>query len=140
MEQRCAREIEELHTFFVAWFTGTIPRTEANFARFTAAIAPDFALISPGGALLEHEDLVAWIRDAYGSRTHFRIWIENFRLRRQLDGAAVVTYEEWQESDDGVTARLSTAVFLSDPSAPNGVRWLHVHETWMARQGDSVAG
>ena len=137
MERQCAREIEELHAFFVAWFTGAIPQTVTNFTRFTGVIASDFALISPGGALLERAALVAWIQNAYGSRAGFKIWIENFHLRRQLDGAAVVTYEEWQETADGVTARLSTAVFLADAHTPNGVRWLHVHETWM---DDRVTG
>ena len=131
MEQQCAREIKELHAFFVAWFTGAIPRTDANFARFIGAITLDFALISPGGALLEREALVTWVWDAHGSRSRFKIWIENFHLRRQLGGMAVATYEEWQETDDGVTARLSTAVFLADARTPNGVRWLHVHETWV---------
>jgi hypothetical protein len=43
----------------------------------------------------------------------------------------LVTYEEWQQSGDQTTARLSTALFRDKPDAPNGLEWLHVHETWL---------
>jgi len=124
-------EIEELHRFFVAWFLGELPRTAENFARFTHATAPGFTLISPGGAMIDYAVAVEWIENAHGSRSNFNIWTENFRLHQHLDEIAIVTYEEWQETADGVTSRLSTAVFADDVTAPNGVRWLHVHETWL---------
>jgi hypothetical protein len=44
---------------------------------------------------------------------------------------ALTTYEEWQEIEGKVTARVSTAVFKQKANTPNGVEWLHVHETWL---------
>lgn len=125
------REIEGLHRFFVAWFRGELARTPEIFARFTAATAPGFTLISPDGGLIDRAAAIDWIENAHGSRTDFDIWIEDFRLHQQHDKIAVVTYEEWQRTETGVTARLSTALFAHDGLAPNGVVWLHVHETWL---------
>lgn len=127
-----AREIEELHAFFVAWFRGELPRTPEVFTRFTNVTAPEFTLISPNGVMIDYAAAVDWIENAHGSRTNFNIWIENFRLHQQHDGVAIVTYDEWGESEDGVTSRVSTAIFADDETTPNGVRWLHVHETWLA--------
>ncbi len=125
------REIEELHAFFVAWFRGELPRTPAAFARFTNVTAPEFTLISPDGALIDYVTAVDWIENAHNSRTHFNIWIDNFRIHQQRDDVTIVTYHEMGARDDGVTARLSTAIFAADDDAPNGIIWLHVHETWL---------
>ncbi|MFX0092506.1 MAG: hypothetical protein ACFFBD_12150 [Candidatus Hodarchaeota archaeon] len=43
----------------------------------------------------------------------------------------MTTYEEWQEIDGQTIARLSTALFRKCFDAPNGVEWLHAHETWL---------
>jgi hypothetical protein len=44
---------------------------------------------------------------------------------------AVMTYHELQLNDGVPNQRLSTVVFRQDPAAPNGLVWVHVHETWM---------
>ncbi len=47
----------------------------------------------------------------------------------------LATYEEWQKgalnSKPPNNGRVSSAVFLKDRSRPNGLMWLHVHETWL---------
>jgi hypothetical protein len=76
--------------------------------------------------------LLAQLRAAHGSRPGWRIWIERPALRFREAGLAAATYEEWQRSADGaVTGRLSTVVFRALPGTPNGLAWLHVHETWL---------
>ena len=59
------------------------------------------------------------------------ISIKNVIVRRQQDNLAVVTYEEWQKSANGRSARLSTAMFQSTPAKPRPFTWLFVHETWL---------
>ena len=59
----------------------------------------------------------------------FRIWIEGFQLRLVSGNLALATYEEWQEVEGQVTARLSSALFQRKENTPNGLVWLHVHET-----------
>jgi hypothetical protein len=130
-----AREIDELHQFFQDWFTGSIPQTEANFARVTAALAPGFVLISPDGALAEYATVIDWLRKGYGTRPGFRLWVEKIVPRYAASDLALVTYEEWQQRDDRITARLSSAIFRHCPTAPNGVEWLYVHETWLPESG-----
>ena len=63
----------------------------------------------------------------------FRIWIESFQPRLVAGNLALVTYEEWQEVEGRVTGRLSSALFREMETAPKGVEWLHVHETWLPK-------
>lgn len=129
--EACAREIVELHEFFQDWFTGDRDDHPATFARFTAVMDSDFVIIGPDGILTTFPTLVDRLRSAYGRFPCTRIWTENHQRHQQLGNWAICTYEEWQATQEVTTARLSTVIFQADDRAPNGVRWLHVHETWL---------
>ena len=45
---------------------------------------------------------------------------------RQEGGAAFMAC-----ADGTITGRVSTAVFRERADTPNGLAWLHVHETWL---------
>jgi len=130
----CEKEIEELHAFFVAWFNGAVPDSDASWARVSDALAPRFVLIAPSGQRFDRESILAGIRGRYGTHgpsADFAIWTQDYQARHVGAGQALVTYEEWQRRDGGERGRLSTAAFLADERAPNEVCWLHVHETWL---------
>ena len=114
---------------------GELPRTPQAFRRFTDALAPEFAIISPRGVLTARDPLIQELEAAHGTQgdpaSPFRIWIEDYRPHWRIDDLSLVTYQEWQERSGAVTARLSTALFRRHAEAPNGVAWLHVHETWL---------
>jgi hypothetical protein len=125
-------EIVELHDFFQEWLGGTLPATDETYARLTGTQAPEFVIVTPGGELVPRERLLAQLRAAHGSRPGWRMWIENAELRFTQGGLTVATYEEWQRHADGkVTGRLSTVIFREQPGTPNGLVWVHVHETWL---------
>ena len=73
-----------------------------------------------------------------------RLWTTNHLLHYADSQTAVMTYREWQTNTgttgDITSLRLSTAVLCAAPGTPNGVAWLHVHETWLpAPVGDAAA-
>jgi hypothetical protein len=127
----CEHEIIGLHDFFQAWLEGSLPPTEAVFARFLLATSPSFTLISPDGATAGRNDTAAWIRAAHGTRQGFRLWTDEHRLCAGGEDWALVTYREWQTRADATTLRLSTALLVADAAAPTGLSWVHVHETWV---------
>lgn len=53
---------------------------------------------------------------------------------RRFEGvmAEGFTYEEWQDTGQGERGRISSVLFRRRERAPNGVEWLHVHETWIS--------
>lgn len=131
MFEQCQREIGELHDFFEGWFTGALANTDEQFARFADVMAEGFAIISPSGALTERPALLSGLCAAYGRQPGVRIWTQNHQLRHHIGDLALLTYEEWQTTAAGTTGRLSTVLFQAQTEAPNGVAWLHVHETWL---------
>jgi len=133
MEKGCEAEVLDLHQFFVEWLTGAFPRTEESFARFSDGMAEGFVFINPSGVLSEKAVMVRDGEAAHGVHkdTGFRIWIEDIQCRPLADDLCLATYKEWQEISGLINGRLSTALFRSREGAPNGVEWLHVHETWL---------
>jgi len=86
-----------------------------------------FVMITPEGRSVPCETVRSVIEAAYG-RGPMTIEIRNAAVHPT---AAFGTYEEWH-TDGGVeTGRVSTAVMGSDLAAPNGLRWLHLQETWL---------
>jgi len=136
MEARCHREVIELHKFFEGWFNGDAD-TSGDFDRFEDVMAEGFVIVTPEGRAIERQDLVDGLRRARRSWRQDgaeggRIWIESLRLHHAEGDLALVTYQEWQEVQGVVKGRLSTALFRTRDDTPNGVEWLHVHETWLA--------
>jgi hypothetical protein len=127
-------EIVVRHAFFVDWFTGTGPETAMD--ETARCFAPDFHMIAPDGSQLDREAVLSMLQNARGSRTsgHFAIEVEMRRTVRPGPDLALVVYDELQRTDEGQTKRRSTALFSSDPQAPGGVVWRHLHETWITTE------
>jgi hypothetical protein len=117
-------EVRELHAFFERWFAGTADPSELERLD---ALDDTFQMITPDGWLQNCSEVRSAIERAFGRRP-MQIEIRNVRVRAI---APVGVYEEWQTIDGQVIGRVSSAVMGNDPSAPNGLRWLHLHETWL---------
>ena len=125
-------EVVALHAFFEAWFRGTLPNDDASYARFVDALAQDFEIVPPSGALVPRDALLTSLRALHATRdATFAIEVREARARTLTAGVWLVTYEEWQRDDADAAwgARRSSAVLEEDGNAPGGFRWRHVHET-----------
>jgi hypothetical protein len=76
--------------------------------------------------------LVSGLRAAWGERPGVRIWATAVQVLVHHPPLIVARYEERQQLNDQETRRLSTAIFQEAPTAPNGLIWLRVHETWLS--------
>jgi hypothetical protein len=124
------QEVVALHAFFEAWLRES--ESVMDFSEVEAAIGRDFRLISPDGKMEEREAVLAWIRDARGSRgPDFKIVALDPRAIWTGDGAVLLEYSEQQYRDGQTTRRRSTALFLANPAAPRGMEWRHLQETWI---------
>ena len=133
MHARYQTEIEDLHRFFESWLSGRAGDDDATWERLPSVLAEDFAHVGPDGALLDREGLLSALRPAHGSAGgSFRIRIEDVRCRLVEGDLGLTTYEEWQDRSGRLRGMLSTALFRARPGAPNGLEWVHVHETWLA--------
>jgi hypothetical protein len=120
-----AEEIEALHVQFEQWFAGSTD----DFERIRSSMADDFTFISPGADVVESAALLAGLLASHGS-IDIRIRIKNVTVRWSDESSILATYEEWQDHPGYTAARQSTVLFTEDESAPGGLLWRHVHETW----------
>jgi hypothetical protein len=132
MDERCRKEVIELHQFFQDWSNGKLEESDASFERFSGVMAESFEIISPDGGRMKRAEILGRVRGGHGAGQGSRIWIENYASRPLTDGFLLVTYEEWQEEGGEKRGRVSTALFRERSHTPNGVVWLHVHETWLS--------
>lgn len=132
LAERGEREITELHQFFQDWYRGS---EAADFQRFDQVLAEGFSIILPDGRILERAVIVDAVRGQHDSDSQAELEIRNVRLHKIHRNTAIFTYEEWQgRQGRSPRGRLSTVVFAGDQQAPNGLVWLHVHETWLPGQ------
>lgn len=128
----CEAELERLHDCFVEWFTAGAD--EEEFDRIADALAPGFEMVTPAGERVGRAAVLDSIRESYGrdGPGTFDIDIRKVELRQEGDSYATVRYEEWQETSEGTTGRVSTALLREDSEAPGGLVWVDLHETWLA--------
>ncbi|WP_435129511.1 hypothetical protein [Halobaculum sp. D14] len=126
-------EVEALHDFIEDWFAGRLPETA--FDHPEAALADDFRLITPRSERRDKDSVLSTLRSAHASKSGsvppFEISIERLTVRDDGDDHCLLTYEEWQRDDGDRTGRRSTALFRPAEAAPNGVEWVHLHESWI---------
>jgi len=131
IDQRCYKEIVELHRFFEKWFKGDIAGDEA-FCRLKNVLAPGFELVSPRAERAGRDEVLSAIHANHGALAKdvppFRIRIKKFQSRFQQGYLCLVTYEEWQFRGGVEQGRISSALFRNNPKTPNAVEWLHLHE------------
>jgi len=138
LDDPVAREIIDLHIFFEDWFRGNCKDSERVFeSRLLSRMDIDFYIVLPDGECFYGEQFWPQMRKSHGSNPDFQISLCNFARKLQIGRKTfVVNYEEWQKnalnSKPVNNGRVSTAVLVTDNSAPNGLRWVHVHETWLS--------
>ncbi|MFI6883531.1 DUF4440 domain-containing protein [Streptosporangium canum] len=127
----CRAEIVRLHEVLERWLSGRAPRTAEEFAAFARAHLPGFTLSGPDGSSLTRDQVLAWVEAAHGRTPGIGIRIREVELVAADGPLLVAAYQEWQRGTGADRNRRATAVFLRDPAAPHGLRWRHLHETWM---------
>ena len=128
---RASAEVIDLHRFFVDWFV--VARADTvDFGRFEAVMGEGLTMIAPSGAILDRDAVVDRVRQSRATCDEgFAISIEDIRPGWQADDMIVVLYVEAQLRGGKRSRRQSSAVFTTSSSAPNGVEWRHLHETWL---------
>jgi hypothetical protein len=129
--ERCAEEVESLHAFFELWFVGDLPETEATLERFSGVLAEEFRMIQPSGLTRSRDGITTDVFDAHGVHDEVTVETSPFEPRYAGDGSCLGTYEEWQSVGGERTGRVASVLFRRAPDTPNGVEWVHLHETWL---------
>ena len=124
---RWQNEIEELHDVFEAYFLGTIDTLE----RVEQVLADDFTIVGPDGIESSRAMTMQALRAAHGYTSSLRITVTDAALVAETSDSLVARYIENHQLSDRTNHRLSTVVFTSHATAPNGLQWRRVHETWL---------
>ncbi|KAA3451902.1 hypothetical protein C7I87_04490 [Mesorhizobium sp. SARCC-RB16n] len=128
---RASAEVMDLHRFFVDWFVAA-RADKVDFRRFETAMGDGFSMVPPDGHVLDRDAVVDHVRSSRATCDDgFAISIEDIRPGWQTADTIVVLYVEAQLRGGKRSRRQSSAVFTTSTSAPNGVEWRHLHETWL---------
>jgi hypothetical protein len=128
LAELAAREVVALHEFFVAWFR---PGPAPDFRACEGALHPDFHMITPEGRLLDRSAIIQGIQAARSALpASLTIDILDIRPLWQEGDAALLAYIEQQYREGRTTRRRSSALLLRAASAPRGILWRHLQETW----------
>lgn len=128
---QASAEVVGLHRFFVDWFVAERADT-VDFSRFEHAMGEGFSMVAPDGQVLDRDAVIDHVRSSRATCDDgFAISIEDIRAGWHDEDTIVVHYVEAQLRGGKRSRRQSSAVFTTSSSAPNGVEWRHLHETWL---------
>lgn len=126
-ESNWQREIVELHDVFEAYFLGDID----DLDRVEAALAEDFTFVGTDARTTTRDGILTGLEAGHGLARSLEISSTDHRLVFEDGDIVVVEYVERQKLADHENRRLSTVIFSVSESAPNGLLWRRVHETWI---------
>lgn len=127
---RWREEIDQLHEFFEAYFSGA----ETSLERAEAVLAPEFTIVGTDGVESDREGTLEMLSDGHAHTSDLTITTSDHRLVLRSEEVIVATYLEHHELSERHNHRLSTVIFVADPTTPNGLLWHHVHETWVTER------
>lgn len=127
------REIVELHDAFEAWFLGNL----ADLGRVDRALHDTFTFVDPYGGTSDREGTMADLHAGRAHTTALKITTSDHRVVFESDTVVVAEYVEQHQLAQRTNARRATVVFTRDADAPNGLRWLRVHETWLPEPAET---
>ncbi|TPI34974.1 DUF4440 domain-containing protein [Mesorhizobium sp. B2-1-8] len=128
---QASAEVVDLHRFFVDWFVAA-RADKVDFGRLEAVMGEGLTMITPGGQTLDRDAVIDHVRSSRATCDDgFAISIEDIKPGWQDGNTIVVLYVEAQLRAGKHSRRQSSAVFTTSSSAPNGVQWRHLHETWL---------
>ena len=129
--ERASAEIIAFHEFFVGWYDAATADL-TDFGRCEQVFGEGFQMIPPTGRVYDRAATIALIRDNRASFDRdFSIDIEDIRAGFQTEDAIVMTYVEIQCRRGVWSRRQASALFTTSSSAPWGVQWRHLQETWL---------
>ncbi len=128
-------EVAALHVEFQQWMCGE----PGSLDRVDQVLADDFHFVGPQGIAIVRADLLSGLHAARGGRL-VSIRTQNVAVVWQRGPIVGASYEEWQQTSEQTTARISSVVFEVADALPGGLRWLSVHETFLPGKGESSAG
>lgn len=138
LAERAILEVVDRHAFFADWLKGRLPEPALGDAM--RAFAGGFNRIAPDGAEMDRAGLAAWLDARRGTMPDaFTIEIGALRTIAEMSGCVALRYRETQPGETP-PVRIATALFVADDGAPNGVAWVHVHETWITDSGGETSG
>lgn len=129
----CAAEVERLHRVLEGWLSGAVPHSAEDFAAFCDSHTPEFTLITGDGAELTRDQVMDAVRRSHGSAAQLRIRTHGTRLVAADAHLLVAAFSEQHSGTPDARSRRCTAVFERDSSAPHGLRWRHLQETYAVR-------
>jgi hypothetical protein len=129
--QKASAEVINFHRFFEAWYdAATADKTD--FGRCERTFGQTFHMIPPTGRIFDRAETIELIRANRGSfHGDFSIEISDIRPSFETENVIVLTYVETQSRAGKHSRRQASALFTASSSAPNGVEWQHLHETWL---------
>lgn len=125
-------EIIEMQGFLEAWYLGR----EQALDRVEEALHPAFSFAGPNGESADRATVLDLIRNGHGHTAQLRITTSDHQLLHRTPEVIVAAYVERHELARGDNERLCTVVFTVEDDAPNGLRWLRTHESWIRRLPD----
>ena len=123
------KEVEELHEFFGKWYRSQV--LKEAISRVSDVLADEFHIVTPEGHIIERDRLLQMLESRHGSMSDMEMQVEDIRLRFNEGGVIIVTYQEWGQTGKYSKRTMISAVLRSHPDKPNGLEWLHVHESLM---------
>ncbi|CAM6100642.1 unnamed protein product [Calypogeia fissa] len=138
---RVACEIVEYQIYLEKWLRGQVDTSDSGFWRLIHTMDEKSSLVFAHGTEGNAHLTIDGLRSLHGAVPQFVIWVDRVRVKKLSEGAWSVIFDKWERpTPEELHCKIISSVLVSQAGTPNGLKWVHIHETWLAGYGKKVSG
>ncbi|KAJ7975910.1 Sucrose phosphatase [Quillaja saponaria] len=132
-----AHEVVKFNLFFERWRRAEVDNNEIYLASLKAVCNASGTFIHPSGVEYPLDSSTNLLRKSYGDKQgkHYRVWVDQVLPRQIGSDTWLVKFNKWELSGEERRCCLTTAILSTKEGA--WFTWMHVHQTWVERSGES---
>jgi len=121
------QEVENFVQHIETWFNGTATDKTALYQCISTAFDPAFTMQTGDGNTIDYATFLPWLTAVYGQFPTRKVQLEDL-AGYATQHHAVIQFIEIQQTDEMITKRKSSAVFILQD---NKALWYHLVEQWI---------
>jgi hypothetical protein len=120
------QQVNEFCKNIEIWFNGKATSKDTLYQHISSAFDPSFKMITGDGNEISYQSFLAWLPSVYGQFPARKIQVSDLK-GYGTPHHVLVEFTETQFTDDLVTKRRSSAVFVINQEK---ALWYHLVEQW----------
>ncbi|KAJ4720516.1 Sucrose-phosphatase [Melia azedarach] len=130
-------QVVKFYLFYERWRRAEVEMSEHHIESLRLLFYALGITVHPSGIERSMRQCIDLIEKMYGDKQgkKYQVWVDRVSSAQIGSDAWLVKFDKWESSGDEWQCCLTTVLMSSQATAPDGLKWMHMHQTWLEGSG-----